>query len=170
MRGKVRPWTTQQSTFRITPAYAGKRNAIGVLSLHAKDHPRVCGEKPRNVFSSFAMIGSPPRMRGKANPRVCCVCRHGITPAYAGKSRCPPADLRRSGDHPRVCGEKRLGGWALGKKPGSPPRMRGKVAGLCGHAGGHGITPAYAGKSLKSEIRNLQDQDHPRVCGEKYLR
>ena len=26
--------------------------------------------------------------------------------------------------------------------------MQGKASGLCGHAGGHGITPAHAGKSI----------------------
>ena len=50
---------------------------------------------------------------------------------------------------------------------GSPPRMRGKGAapdlGLC-HIG---ITPAYAGKSGRTENYNRGNRDHPRVCGEK---
>ena len=29
------------------------------------------------------------------------------------------------------------------------------------------ITPAYAGKRIKSMNRNSEQQDHPRVCGEK---
>ena len=49
----------------------------------------------------------------------------------------------------------------------SPPRMRGKVVQLCGHAQNMGITPAYAGKSWLPSRGLLADQDHPRVCGEK---
>ena len=30
-----------------------------------------------------------------------------------------------------------------------------------------GITPAYAGKSWLSAYRNIPEQDHPRLCGEK---
>ena len=32
-----------------------------------------------------------------------------------------------------------------------------------------GITPAYAGKSLISQAPDRSRQDHPRLCGEKYL-
>ena len=27
------------------------------------------------------------------------------------------------------------------------------------------ITPAYAGKTLKEEVKEVSEQDHPRVCG-----
>ena len=72
------------------------------------------------------MIGSPPRMRGKAlvvegrNGRI------GITPAYAGKSTSESPSTLTTG--------------------GSPPRMRGK--GACAMLKGIDvrITPAYAGK------------------------
>ena len=49
----------------------------------------------------------------------------------------------------------------------SPPRMRGKVVQLCGHAQNMGITPACAGKSLQCSKEFLRFWDHPRVCGEK---
>ena len=32
-----------------------------------------------------------------------------------------------------------------------------------------GITPAYAGKSLLSEVKLMYQWDHPRVCGEKVV-
>ena len=73
--------------------------------------------------------------------------KHGITPAYAGKST---PDLRlicRNQDHPRVCGEKRFH-FAQGRSvPGSPPRMRGKAISRAKIHTQEGITPAYAGKS-----------------------
>ena len=113
--------------------------------------------------------GSPPRMRGKDPP--CCNCRSkkGITPAYAGKRSWRYLLMALTRDHPRVCGEKRYSIQRIGKGTGSPPRMRGKVgcAGL--HHLIHGITPAYAGKSLKKLRKKYNIRDHPRVCGEKYF-
>ena len=86
MRGKAFFFALFLRTNGITPAYAGKSSCGYVEHPLIRDHPRVCGEKPRKVFSSFAMIGSPPRMRGKDagldyNPII-----DRITPAYAGKS------------------------------------------------------------------------------------
>ena len=74
-----------------------------------------------------------------------------------------------SGDHPRVCGEK----CQLYAKPsvsvGSPPRMRGKEAEQAPASEHSRITPAYAGKRRLTVLNCLLLQDHPRVCGEKYL-
>ena len=50
---------------------------------------------------------------------------------------------------------------------GSPPRMRGKVAGGVFLPCRPGITPAYAGKSRDRNGHGSPHQDHPRVCGEK---
>ena len=51
-------------------------------------------------------LGSPPRMRGKARQAVYKDIKHGITLAYAGKSRVAALRLTLHRDHPRVCGEK----------------------------------------------------------------
>ena len=45
--------------------------------------------------------------------------------------------------------------------------MRGKDDVVLALAAFHGITPAYAGKSLHPPIHRQYSQDHPRVCGEK---
>ena len=47
--------------------------------------------------------------------------------------------------------------------------MRGKEAFLVKFRNGHGITPAYAGKSSRHQKRTAWEEDHPRVCGEKGL-
>ena len=70
-----------------------------------------------------------------------------ITPAYAGKSSGHMSESGTSGDHPRICGEKRS------------DCRRSKVCG--------GITPAYAGKSVPVLPSCPPSWDHPRVCGEK---
>ena len=50
--------------------------------------------------------------------------------------------------------------------PGSPPRMRGKLAALNAVYPYQGITPAYAGKTWPMNIPAEVRWDHPRVCGE----
>ena len=89
-------------------------------------------------------------MRGK---EVCDKLRLvylGITPAYAGKSVNRFSASRQFEDHPRVCGEKRNLFVKAQSKKGSPPRMRGKEVCDKLRLVYLGITPAYAGKSLRS--------------------
>ena len=146
MRGKAKYAMISLVSSRITPACAGKRPSASVLKNMFEDHPRVCGEKKWGVRIIFARKGSPPRVRGKdfQPPAVFDVI--GITPACAGKSIAAISLCRKSGDHPRVCGEKLLciikGGFSLG----SPPRVRGKVVFFDFFARFKGITPACAGK------------------------
>ena len=45
--------------------------------------------------------------------------------------------------------------------------MRGKVAERRKQLETNGITPAYAGKSIENELFAGNEQDHPRLCGEK---
>ena len=119
------------------------------------------------VFSSFAITGSPPRMRGKVHCVRGVTHHDGITPACAGKSSKIFHDLFIVGDHPRVCGEKSrpLSRWVYAL--GSPPRMRGKAVAIFRQLHHGRITPACAGKSEKTRSITTTRRDHPRVCGEK---
>ena len=65
-------------------------------------------------------------------------------------------------------GEKMNKRYEEGRKPGSPPRGRGKVIAQRHALFGVGITPAWAGKSQSSFRAVLLHGDHPRVGGEKY--
>ena len=106
-------------------------------------------------------------MRGKVQLVIFAGVIHGITPAYAGKrqTRAPCGLYGR--DHPRLCGEKCGFSRILAAVKGSPPPMRGKVSTIEQNAPAIGITPAYAGKSIKNELFAWNKQDHPRLCGEK---
>ena len=106
-------------------------------------------------------------MRGKDVDALGSVCRLGITPAYAGKRDGDDAVLACFWDHPRVCGEKGLLSYKIDQTQGSPPRMRGKGDTDGIYILSAGITPAYAGKSLKGSTAQSALRDHPRVCGEK---
>ena len=52
----------------ITPAYAGKSSVAHFCTVTVWDHPRVCGEKSNPDYTDNNPEGSPPRMRGKADP------------------------------------------------------------------------------------------------------
>ena len=70
----------------------------------------------------------------------------GITPAYAGKSKSSYSNLKRSRDHPRLCGEKVKLENNSSSILGSPPPMRGKAFMPEISLNFSRITPAYAGK------------------------
>ncbi len=151
----------------ITPACAGKRYTGYHHEHHARDHPRVCGEKSVTGICSGSVKGSPPRVRGKD----CALCEKDdslrITPACAGKRTWWGSPSCSGGDHPRVCGEKCQSRFFAASAAGSPPRVRGK-----GNIEKIGIqidriTPACAGKRVLGILRCFVRTDHPRVCGEK---
>ena len=151
----------------ITPACAGKRVSMVLISLLFWDHPRVCGEKsmPR-AFASCTM-GSPPRARGKAECRFGMGQPRGITPACAGKSAFNQYRRALRQDHPRVCGEKTPYKILHDEIIGSPPRVRGKDGITSAYPLAVRITPACAGKSGQKTTGRISGRDHPRVCGEK---
>ena len=167
MRGKAGWPLCGLPCIGITPAYAGKSQPWRSYSQRRWDHPRVCGEKIVLVIVFCSLMGSPPRMRGKAKCQLDNVRCGRITPAYAGKSFSPSACIGHYRDHPRVCGEKPGSKQPENPHQGSPPRMRGKGLSAPPACWQIGITPAYAGKSFLLCGGDTWFRDHPRVCGEK---
>ena len=70
MRGKVVHSQLRVIVFRITPAYAGKRQRKHVRHAKPWDHPRLCGEKTVKSHRACQAVGSPPPMRGKDRQHV----------------------------------------------------------------------------------------------------
>ena len=167
MRGKAQVYVGSGVTERITPAYAGKRVYRCRRLLRVGDHPRLCGEKLRSMMPFSQMRGSPPPMRGKVFHLLVYSRQEGITPAYAGKRLLTICDGNDIEDHPRLCGEKSLTLCTSYNRKGSPPPMRGKAFFTFFQEIVNGITPAYAGKSIRLSSYGLKDWDHPRLCGEK---
>ena len=128
MRGKAAEIMAEHDAEGITPAYAGKRSTFGKTYTAPADHPRLCGEK------NSASVRRLSSLR--------------ITPAYAGKSGGSGGGRGRARDHPRLCGEKQAAKFLNCHIIGSPPPMRGKDSRRSRPARNHGITPAYAGKSV----------------------
>ena len=148
----------------------------------------MCGEKIIPHIVMLVNRGSPPHVRGKGRRQFSIRARSWITPACAGKSkfRCGTSELRQ--DHPRMCGEKSTDSLPMPMVIGSPPHVRGKVCEDClgdivedgspPHVRGKArdvhvitpfprITPACAGKSIHDTQDDPQNEDHPRMCGEK---
>ena len=169
MRGKEMERCSHDAGVRITPAYAGKRYSHSCPSPCHRDHPRLCGEKCEMPSTAFLCLGSPPPMRGKVSFGVVEDILDRITPAYAGKSFRKTAVRHAIKDHPRLCGEKLQDTADFTHVAGSPPPMRGKVSQADQDERGHGITPAYAGKSGNAGETDWKERDHPRLCGEKVL-
>ena len=167
MRGKASSWIKEGTENRITPAYAGKSSLSFLLLLLSGDHPRMCGEKHAVQIAQIFGKGSPPHVRGKAGVALLSGQIVGITPACAGKSCVVSGRTSQSWDHPRMCGEKTLGGMESHPARGSPPHVRGKVKQLCVLIALRGITPACAGKRSCAPHMDVSPRDHPRMCGEK---
>ena len=155
MRGKVLKYFFAIYWIGITPAHAGKSTSNDNPIAKYRDHPRACGEKAAGGGGVTLAEGSPPRMRGKG--KQCKFIYHipGITPAHAGKSSTPQANVYGSGDHPRACGEKVNAMDDARLALGSPPRMRGKEALGRVRAFLPGITPAHAGKSASRYFMHI---------------
>ena len=147
MRGKGANITISGCAKGITPACAGKRHISVVPNFTKWDHPRVCGEKPRRLLLRCSLVGSPPRVRGKARAHKQTRTIRRITPACAGKRYCYGLSKVVDRDHPRVCGEKLKSFANAVELEGSPPRVRGKVNNGTSRNYGCRITPACAGKS-----------------------
>ena len=146
VRGKGFPLKVFRGYSGITPARAGKSSPPPATSWPTWDHPRACGEKYNSVHISKRLLGSPPRVRGKAALRPAHPLVDRITPARAGKRRDSAIQRRWMRDHPRACGEKQAALECGPEVSGSPPRVRGKAVEVAPSDHPAGITPARAGK------------------------
>ena len=167
VRGKDLQRPRQHRRTGITPACAGKRRVHRGAGLWSQDHPRMCGEKPLCSAKRNPKKGSPPHVRGKAAGHWIRRVLPGITPACAGKRKTQHIVMQHSGDHPRMCGEKRFPAQGWRCKAGSPPHVRGKVSSSTSETRRPGITPACAGKRAVIVPHACHAKDHPRMCGEK---
>ncbi len=167
MRGQVKETGAPQGYLRITPADAGTSGDFGWVPRANGDHPRGCGDKQTHEFMKNFCRGSPPRMRGQADPAGEDCPSGRITPADAGTSANWFSASSAWTDHPRGCGDKPGRQNAQTIARGSPPRMRGQVVHRDSGNLSVRITPADAGTSSLSRAGSCIYPDHPRGCGDK---
>ena len=150
----------------LIPACAGKTVVVGVYVAAARAHPRVCGENCGQREPKGSGRGSSPRVRGKRQRLRIHRVNERLIPACAGKTRldiCPNAPVTA---HPRVCGENLWIADSALRRPGSSPRVRGKLIAVRVFEGSSGLIPACAGKTRLATKRAQLLTAHPRVCGE----
>ena len=85
VRGKVEVALGDPVAIGIIPAGAGKSWRPSPLRSSQRDHPRGCGEKREGREQAAKILGSSPRVRGKADREVVPIRQTGIIPAGAGK-------------------------------------------------------------------------------------
>ena len=150
----------------LIPAWAGKTRAHNNTHTEDKAHPRVGGENLLPGYEALKSYGSSPRGRGKLNKDKQIIIKSRLIPAWAGKTPSPGIPCCGSWAHPRVGGENRscpVGGVG---PCGSSPRGRGKPGSRRNARSGHGLIPAWAGKTSIASFSMKATPAHPRVGGE----
>ena len=127
VRGKLAREPVLAYVDRIIPARAGQTRTVQAGIVVRADHPRACGANFKLSFALTVTSGSSPRVRGKHHGLLSAHARRRIIPARAGQTRHPIWFLRRRPDHPRACGANQPKTASTRPKPGSSPRVRGKL-------------------------------------------
>ena len=135
-----------------------------------KDHPRTCGEHTRFYGAQQTKLGSPPHLRGARYDQAHDRHGAGITPAPAGSTATTYLNRSNCQDHPRTCGEHKNKHNNFFKHKGSPPHLRGAPKYFSCYFKSNRITPAPAGSTVGAGTFGFIWQDHPRTCGEHFLR
>ena len=148
------------------PACAGKPRSVTRSRSVARVHPRVCGEASLMNRSCQSIKGPSPRVRGSHAPSARSHRRRGSIPACAGKPRATRRTTRRSGVHPRVCGEAVDALDHADYLEGPSPRVRGSRLDYKQAQTIEGSIPACAGKPHQRRQPWAAQGVHPRVCGE----
>ena len=92
-RGTLREAAEFESAMRFIPACAGNAAACSTRAPPRAVHPRMRGERGRNVRPVSMTAGSSPHARGTPRKASAAVCRYRFIPACAGNADdCPGMD------------------------------------------------------------------------------
>ena len=152
----------------IIPACAGNTVTKDTDAETYRDHPRMCGEHRRRIFSRRLARGSSPHVRGTHCRILSNIRRVGIIPACAGNTCGVSCGVVAYRDHPRMCGEH---GWQSRTDSGtrgSSPHVRGAPFDYSTLQRTPRIIPACAGNTECFRFLACRLRDHPRMCGEHF--
>ena len=164
--GKFSPELKQEVKMRFTPTGVGKIFATLSDTSVLPVHPHGCGENKFWKHPNAPRHGSPPRVWGKFLAGCAGSLLARFTPTGVGKMSCLSAACSFSAVHPHGCGENagwRLHAWA---RPGSPPRVWGKLSQMLPHHRRSRFTPTGVGKIAHLSRRRFAWTVHPHGCGE----
>ncbi len=153
-----------------TPAGAGTTSNPRWRSSGPADHPRRRGDDAFGAPKLTPAKGPPPQARGRHSQDVAGLQSRGTTPAGAGTTRPRATRTSRTTDHPRVRGDDSSVRCAICALIGPLPCVRGRFEAKGWTSLKSGTTPACAGTIERSTARRPPPADHPRVCGDDYVR
>ncbi len=152
---------------RIIPACAGNARRAWCIRPPAADHPRMRGERGSSYASTRCGNGSSPHARGTQARGCAGTAQSRIIPACAGNATVPGRAPGTAPDHPRMRGERRASGLAVGYRAGSSPHARGTQAREDRAQRRPRIIPACAGNAVRRADCGRPPTDHPHMRGER---
>ena len=154
-----------KSALRIIPARAGQTPREWHQLIAGADHPRACGANSIGFRCAHSASGSSPRVRGKLMRIALMIMNIRIIPARAGQTDNITRLRGLRLDHPRACGANMDLNIANAYRPGSSPRVRGKLVFVEDAQIPLRIIPARAGQTCQLLHHERLPPDHPRACG-----
>ena len=152
---------------RFIPAYAGNAILASAADKPLKVHPRIRGERCRELDRKYYDSGSSPHTRGTLPASASCSLCPRFIPAYAGNAASPMIFAPGQTVHPRIRGERPRCDRPLLDSAGSSPHTRGTPVSLDGGGGRPRFIPAYAGNARKIGRSMPSLPVHPRIRGER---
>ena len=150
----------------LTPARAGTASRSTRVTFRGRAHPRAGGDGIQQGTQGIAIVGSPPRGRGRRGWKAAHGPRPRLTPARAGTAcRCPGTRGRRRA-HPRAGGDGARRPQDPRHRQGSPPRGRGRRRRPRNPRERTGLTPARAGTAWMPCSTWSTGWAHPRAGGD----
>ncbi len=167
--GQVQHCTGQLMRAGIIPTRVGTRQSADGRKSFSRDHPHACGDKNIFRFRQARRRGSSPRVWGQAFSFHGGDCNTGIIPTRVGtRSIFLPLSALHE-DHPHACGDKSYNYAPYPHIQGSSPRVWGQDRRRRLRLHRCGIIPTRVGTRGKLNFFNVDDEDHPHACGDKWL-
>ena len=91
---------------RIIPTRVGTSLSAFLSRVPAKDHPHACGDKVLQENTTYAMLGSSPRVWGQDSGDGVFTVWERIIPTRVGTSGTSDIVGGIKEDHPHACGDK----------------------------------------------------------------
>ena len=165
-RGKRVRISAERIIRRLIPAHAGKTSRLTDSAATWAAHPRSRGENEVGPGAFPSPVGSSPLTRGKRLDHIHPRLGRRLIPAHAGKTEGAVRPQTSQRAHPRSRGENADSIRSISPVGGSSPLTRGKPLRCSGSAGGFGLIPAHAGKTVGRRTGGLAARAHPRSRGE----
>ena len=146
MRGRPPRLPRSWCSCRLTPANAGTTFDGAKFLFERTAHPRECGDDGWAFACGIAVVGSPPRIRGRLEKDRGIFDPRRLTPANAGTTEDEARSAMADTAHPRECGDDLAN-----------PAPRGWCRRL---------TPANAGTTRLRQSGERPLEAHPRECGD----